>query len=410
MKLAWSTAGLCAFACLAMAPSTNAATKASYSYDALGRLAAVCNSTSATANMDSYKFDGAGSRQNYESKKTVLSLSSGDQILSPDNRFFLMMQTDGNLVEYGPDGPLWASNTVGSGAVLASFQSDGNFVLYTSSGMPVWTTSTWGNDCASLALQDDGNLVIYRSDGLPLWSNNGGNLPPAILAIGNASATEGGTLSFTVTRSGNTNIAASASWATGNGTAEAGSDYIAASGTVNLAAGEVNKTIGIATVDDGAVEAAETLTVTLSSPSPGTTIGAATGTGTISDNDVMVIIHRFLKGSRHLMTMSYSEGINAGWTYEGIAFRLFPAGGAGYAPLYRCLNASTGDRFISFQSNCEGKSVEGLLGYSSSGPSGNLVPLYRYYKASAGDHFITINTAEVQSGYVSEDILGYVAS
>ncbi|MBU0832083.1 MAG: hypothetical protein KKH33_06835, partial [Alphaproteobacteria bacterium] len=36
---------------------------------------------------------------------------------------------------------------------------------------------------------------------------------PATLAIGNASVTEGGTLSFTVTRSGNTAIAASASWA-----------------------------------------------------------------------------------------------------------------------------------------------------------------------------------------------------
>jgi len=117
------------------------------------------------------------------------------------------------------------------------------------------------------------------------YSVSGSPLAPS-LSISNASVTEGGTLVFTVTKTGTG--AASANWATANGSATAGSDYTAASGTISFAIGETSKTISIATIDDAAVESAETLTVTLSSPSPGATIGSATGTGTISDNDVVL--------------------------------------------------------------------------------------------------------------------------
>ena len=111
------------------------------------------------------------------------------------------------------------------------------------------------------------------------------NDAPANLAIGNASVTEGGTLSFTVTRSGNTSSAVSASYATSDGSAVAPGDYTAKSGTVSFSAGQTSKSITVTTIDDSTVEAIEAMYVTLSNPSSGATITTATGTGTINDND-----------------------------------------------------------------------------------------------------------------------------
>jgi hypothetical protein len=48
-------------------------------------------------------------------------------------------------------------------------QSDGNLVLYTSSGTPVWATGTPGNPGAYLEVQNDANLVIYSPSGTALW-------------------------------------------------------------------------------------------------------------------------------------------------------------------------------------------------------------------------------------------------
>ena len=137
--------------------------------------------------------------------------------------------------------------------------------------------TTYCHDAAS-------NRTQYKSD------SAGGTVActvqnPANLAIGNASVTEGGSLTFTVTRSGNTSSAVSASYATASGSAISGSDFTAGSGTVSFAVNQTTATISVATIDDTAVESAETLSVTLFAPSSGATINTATGTGTINDND-----------------------------------------------------------------------------------------------------------------------------
>ena len=53
----------------------------------------------------------------------------------------------------------------------ATFQSDGNFVVYSASSVPLWHTSTYGLGATALALQDDGNLVISSPVG-PIWQTN----------------------------------------------------------------------------------------------------------------------------------------------------------------------------------------------------------------------------------------------
>lgn len=122
-----------------------------------------------------------------------------------------------------------------------------------------------------------GNRDNYNVSGVPTGL--------AILSINNVAVTEGGGLSFTVTRSGVTSSAVAANFASASGSAASGADFAALSGTVSFAAGEVSKTLVVSTIDDGAGEASETLTVALSAPSSGAMLGISTGTGTINDND-----------------------------------------------------------------------------------------------------------------------------
>ena len=76
-------------------------------------------------------------------------------------------------------------------------------------------------------------------------------------------------------------------YTTTDGTALAGSDYTAASGTLTFAgtAGETESII-VTITDDALVESSETYTVDLSNITGGlATIGDAQGAGTITDND-----------------------------------------------------------------------------------------------------------------------------
>ncbi len=78
------------------------------------------------------------------------------------------------------------------------------------------------------------------------------------------------------------------SYATADGTAKAGSDYVAASGTLTFAPGQMTRTILVRTLDDTLYEGDETFTVTLSGP-VGATITRGQAVGTIADNEAPVL-------------------------------------------------------------------------------------------------------------------------
>ncbi len=164
-------------------------------------------------------------------------------------------------------------------------------------------------------------LAALTSTGLPVTDTRigaGSRIVPrikidaALLAIGGTLANtvqlgtstvtvkEGSSVVLTVTRTGYTGGASTVAYTTGNGTALAGSDYTAASGTLNFAADETSKTITIATLKDTALEASETFTVTLSSPTgSGTSLGSpASATVTVTDAS----------------GWKTSAGANAGWS------------------------------------------------------------------------------------------------
>ncbi|MGE0580404.1 malectin domain-containing carbohydrate-binding protein, partial [Reyranella sp.] len=123
-----------------------------------------------------------------------------------------------------------------------------------------------------------------------------GAQPSATLSIAAALASQnegnsGSTaFSFTVTRTGDTSGSSTASYAlTGSGSAPANAaDFtggVLPTGTVSFAAGETGKTITVNVAGDGTAEPTETFVVTLSSPSAGTTIGTASATGSILNDD-----------------------------------------------------------------------------------------------------------------------------
>ena len=115
-----------------------------------------------------------------------------------------------------------------------------------------------------------------------------GGAPLPALSIGDASAAEGdsgsATLDFTVTLDSAATATVTVEWATSDGTATAGTDYTAGSGTLTFGAGDSSRTVSVTVAGDEVDEPDETFTVTLTNPS-GATLGDATATGTITNDD-----------------------------------------------------------------------------------------------------------------------------
>lgn len=99
------------------------------------------------------------------------TLLANNLIRSGDGRFNLIMQTDGNLVLYYYNYPLWNSKTNGKPVNRAIMQNDGNLVLYSAANVAYWASNTAGYPGAFAVVQDDGNFVIYQS-GIARWASN----------------------------------------------------------------------------------------------------------------------------------------------------------------------------------------------------------------------------------------------
>ena len=140
-------------------------------------------------------------------------------------------------------------------------------------------------DCADAA-------VVCTAEGTRLSGRATAVVPgPASLSVADATVQEGpnATLDFVVSLSRARHEATTVDYATSDGTATAGSDYTADSGTLSFAIGETEKTVSVTVLDDAHDEGSETMTFTLSNPVPAATakLGDATATGTINNSDPM---------------------------------------------------------------------------------------------------------------------------
>lgn len=109
---------------------------------------------------------------------------------------------------------------------------------------------------------------------------------PAAISIADANAEEGvdDTIDFTVSLDRVALRSITVDYATSDGSATAGEDYEATSGTLNFAIGDRSKTISVPVLDDAKDEAEETFTITLSN-AVGAWIEDGEATGTISNSD-----------------------------------------------------------------------------------------------------------------------------
>jgi hypothetical protein len=117
-------------------------------------------------------------------------------------------------------------------------------------------------------LDDDPMPALSVSAGPPLAEGNTGQKP----------------FRFTVTLSPVGGRDVSVGFATSNGSAVAGPDYVAQSGTLSFPAGQISKTVDVQIVGDATVEPDETFFLVLSNP-VNATLGVSSSTATIQNDD-----------------------------------------------------------------------------------------------------------------------------
>jgi hypothetical protein len=151
-------------------------------------------------------------------------------------------------------------------------------VLENSETFNVTLTSPSSN--ATLGNPSTATVTIVDDDG-------GGNtvqFNPTAYSVKEMPGNSTVTLSVIATRFGDPNATISASYATSNGSATAGFDYVATSGTLIFGPGETQKFVSVTVLDDNLIENAENFFVTLT----GATNASITGsqaTVTIADDD-----------------------------------------------------------------------------------------------------------------------------
>jgi hypothetical protein len=104
-------------------------------------------------------------------------LKAGQAVYSHNRKYFLIQQSDGNLVLCrgemdGPHTVLWSSATAPHPGAYTAMQGDGNLVVLSKGGEPLWHAGTAPSKGAYLMVQDDGNMIVYSAAEKPLWSSS----------------------------------------------------------------------------------------------------------------------------------------------------------------------------------------------------------------------------------------------
>jgi hypothetical protein len=133
-------------------------------------------------------------------------------------------------------------------------------------------------------------VSLTRSTNAQLSSNKtatgtiSDNVPAAALSVNNATGWENSTanktMTFTVSLSAASGQTVTVQYATADGTAVGGTDYVPASGTLTFAAGSTSKTVTVTTLAGSNIGPNKTFSLNLSNPS-NATVSQGTGTGTI---------------------------------------------------------------------------------------------------------------------------------
>ncbi len=165
-------------------------------------------------------------------------------------------------------------------------------------------TKAFGFNLGSTINAVDG---VARTSTITILDNDA----PSMIELSRANfavAENAGTINLIVNRSGNINMASSVNYATANGTAVAGQDYVTKVGTIDFAIGETTKNITIDITNNNANEISETFTVLLSD-AIGANLGNQTlATVTIADDDGQPVAERFIGGLNQPIAFKWIPG------------------------------------------------------------------------------------------------------
>jgi hypothetical protein len=211
-----------------------------------------------------YQVSYSGDSPDYTTRHAHVSLGNGDGSFAP--------------AVISDIGPAYGESS-GAAYGLADFNGD---------GFPELVVSEFRNSGPPFYY-----VGVAHNDGI--WTSPPPPPPPPApsITMSDATVTEGNTgtraATFTVTLSVAYGQPVTVAYATANGSATAGSDYQAASGTLTIPAGQTTGTITVPVNGDRLAESNETFVVNLSSPT-NATIADGQGVGTIVDDDLPVSI------------------------------------------------------------------------------------------------------------------------
>lgn len=145
------------------------------------------------------------------------------------------------------------------------------------------------NETLTLTLSNPGSATLGLSSATLTINDDD---PPPSIAINNVHQAEGNSgtsnMTFTVSLSNPSASTITIDFATANGIAIAGSDYVTTGGTLTFNPGVMTQQVNVPIIGDPAMEPDETFFVNLSNPA-NATIANAQGIGTITNDDVVAI-------------------------------------------------------------------------------------------------------------------------
>ena len=232
--------------------------------------------------------------------------NGGGVVTVSDSRFFGNWVSPGYTAG-GRGGGIYNSPT-GTLIVRDTSSIEGNYSN--------WFSDAFSNDVynAGVVYQDnistigtvDGNAAIVYDPNVPqLWISD------VTLMEGNTGITSA---TFTVILTAGSTQTVSVAYATGAGTAIAGSDYQTASGTLSFAPGEASKTITVPVYGDRVGELNETFNLNLSGEI-NAMMGDGQGVGTILDDEPRISINDVTRteGSKGTTNFTFSITLSAAY-------------------------------------------------------------------------------------------------
>ena len=232
---------------------------------------------------------------------TRVSVNSAGAQSNGDSSFAPSLSSDGTRVAfYSDDNNLVVGDTNARTDVFVRDLTTGTTVRASvdSGGAQVF------GDSYAPSLSANGRKVAFYSfaDNLVADDTNGrsdvfvadvASVAVNALSIGDVTLNEGDSnttnFDFTVTLSAASADNVTVDYATANGTATAGNDYAATSGTLVFTPGQTSKTVTVAVTGDQGKEPNETFTVQLSNQN-NATLANATATGTITNDDSGLVV------------------------------------------------------------------------------------------------------------------------